>query len=111
MVETFRPIPLDMKVVFKTLVDGIKEYTNKNHISVVVLGLSGGIDSTVVAALCKAGNVPVIGVSLPCSTNKADENDSALAAGNEFCDTFKVVNLQTPFETVEKFCTDRKSVV
>lgn len=106
MVETFRPIPLDMKAVFKTLVDGIKEYTNKNHINVVVLGLSGGIDSTVVAALCKAGNVPVIGVSLPCSTNKADENDSALAAGNEFCDTFKVVNLQTPFETVETFCTD-----
>ena len=46
MVETYRPIPLDMEVVFKTLVEGIKSYVNQNHIKVVVLGLSGGIDST-----------------------------------------------------------------
>lgn len=106
MVETYRPIPLDMEVVFKTLVNGIKSYVEKNHLKVVVLGLSGGIDSTVVAALCKAGNIPLIGVSLPCSTNADVENDAAAAAGAEFCDTFKVVNLQEPYEVMEKFCTE-----
>ena len=106
MVETYRPIPLDMEVVFKILVEGIKSYVNQNHIKVVVLGLSGGIDSTVVAALCKAGNIPIIGVSLPCSTNADVENDAAKAAGTEFCDTFKVVNLQEPYEVMEKFCTE-----
>lgn len=106
MVDTYRLTPLNMKDVFNVLVKGIKEYTEKKRINVVVLGLSGGIDSTVVAALCKAGNVPVIGVSLPCSSNKADENDSAFAAGSEFCDTFKVVNLQEPYEVMEKFCTE-----
>ena len=106
MVETYRPIPLDMEVVFKTLVNGIKSYVEKNHLKVVVLGLSGGIDSTVVAALCKAGNIPLIGVSLPCSTNADVENDAAQAAGAEFCDTFKVVNLQEPYEVMEKFCTE-----
>ena len=106
MVETYRPIPLDMEVVFKILVEGIKSYVNQNHIKVVVLGLSGGIDSTVVAALCKAGNIPLIGVSLPCSTNADVENDAAKAAGLEFCDTFKVVNLQEPYEVMEKFCTE-----
>lgn len=106
MVETYRPIPLDMEVVFKTLVEGIKSYVHQNHINVVVLGLSGGIDSTVVAALCKAGNIPLIGVSLPCSTNADVENDAAQAAGVEFCDTFKVVNLQEPYEVMEKFCTE-----
>ena len=106
MVETYRPIPLDMEVVFKTLVEGIKSYVHQNHINVVVLGLSGGIDSTVVAALCKAGNIPLIGVSLPCSTNADVENDAAQAAGSEFCDTFKVVNLQEPYEVIEKFCTE-----
>ena len=106
MVETYRPIPLDMEVVFKTLVEGIKNYVSHNHIKVVVLGLSGGIDSTVVAALCKAGNIPLIGVSLPCSTNADVENDAAKAAGTEFCDTFKVVNLQEPYEVMEKFCTE-----
>ena len=106
MVETYRPIPLDMEVVFKTLVEGIKSYVHQNHLKVVVLGLSGGIDSTVVAALCKAGNIPLIGVSLPCSTNADVENDAAQAAGSEFCDTFKVVNLQEPYEVMEKFCTE-----
>lgn len=106
MVETYRPIPLDMEVVFKTLVNGIKSYVEKNHLKVVVLGLSGGIDSTVVAALCKARNIPLIGVSLPCSTNADVENDAAAAAGAEFCDTFKVVNLQEPYEVMEKFCTE-----
>jgi len=106
MVETYRSIPLDMEVVFKILVEGIKSYVNQNHINVVVLGLSGGIDSTVVAALCKAGNIPLIGVSLPCSTNADVENDAAKAAGTEFCDTFKVVNLQEPYEVMEKFCTE-----
>jgi NAD+ synthase len=106
MVETYRPIPLDMEVVFKILVEGIKSYVNQNHIKVVVLGLSGGIDSTVVAALCKAGNIPLIGISLPCSTNADVENDAAKAAGSEFCDTFKVVNLQEPYEVMEKFYTE-----
>ena len=106
MVETYRPIPLDMEVVFKILVEGIKSYVNQNRIKVVVLGLSGGIDSTVVAALCKAGNIPLIGISLPCSTNADIENDAAKAAGTEFCDTFKVVNLQEPYEVMEKFCTE-----
>lgn len=106
MVETYRAVPLDMEVVFKTLVEGIKSYVHQNHLKVVVLGLSGGIDSTVVAALCKAVNIPLIGVSLPCSTNADVENDAAQAAGAEFCDTFKVVNLQEPYEVMEKFCTE-----
>ena len=39
--------------------------------------------------------------------NKAlAENDAAQAAGSEFCDTFKVVNLQEPYEVMEKFCTE-----
>ena len=106
MVETYRSTPLDMEKVFKNLTEGIKSYATENHIKVLVLGLSGGIDSTVVAALCKASGIPLIGISLPCSTNMDDENNAAKAAGMEFCDTFKVVNLQEPYEVMEKFCTE-----
>lgn len=106
MVETYREAPLNMEKEFKILVEGIKEYFHKNHIKNAVIGLSGGIDSTVVAALCRAANIPLIGVSLPCSSNADVENDSALAAGKEFCDSFKVVNLQEPYEVMEKFCTN-----
>ena len=104
MVETYREAPLDMEKVFKVLVNGIKEYFGKYGIKNAVLGLSGGIDSTVVAALCKTANIPLLGLSLPCSSNANVENDSALAAGKEFCDYFKVVNLQEPYEVMEKFC-------
>ena len=110
MVETYRDTPLVMENVFKILVEGIKKYLKDNHIEHVVIGLSGGIDSTVVAALCRASNAHVIGVSLPCSTNADAENDSALAAGSEFCDSFKVVNLQEPYEVMEKFCTEASGV-
>jgi len=110
MVETYRETPLVMENVYKILVEGIKKYLHDSHIEHVVIGLSGGIDSTVVAALCRASNAHVIGVSLPCSTNADAENDSAIAAGKEFCDSFKVVNLQEPYEVMEKFCTDASGV-
>ena len=110
MVETYREAPLDMEIVCKILVEGIKTYLHNNHIEHVVIGLSGGIDSTVVAALCRMSNAHVIGVSLPCSTNADAENDSALAAGSEFCDSFKVVNLQEPYEVMEKFCTNASGI-
>ena len=110
MVETYREAPLNMEVVCKILVEGIKKYLHDNHIEHVVIGLSGGIDSTVVAALCRMSNAHVIGVSLPCSTNADAENDSALAAGKEFCDSFKVVNIQEPYEVMEKFCTNASGI-
>ena len=106
MVETYRETPLEMGKVFDLFTKGIKEYTSKNKIGVVVLGLSGGIDSTVVAALCKASGVPIIGVSMPCSTNKDDEKSAAAIAGEEFCDKFTEINLQQPFEVMEKFCAE-----
>lgn len=103
-VSCYRIEPLDYAKVFNLLVNGIKEYVNKNNLKTLVLGISGGIDSTVCAALCKQVDVPLIGVSLPCSTNGTDEVSSATLAGTEFCDSFQEVNLQSTFEVVEKFC-------
>jgi len=95
---------LDYKNVYNLLVDGIKSYCEKNNIKTLVLGISGGIDSTVVAALCKSSNIPLIGISMPCSTNGSDEISSATLAGNEFCTTFEEINLEGVYETVEDFC-------
>jgi NAD+ synthetase len=105
MVVTYRTEELRYDKVYDNIVNGIKNYCVKNGINTLVLGLSGGIDSTVVAALAKASGIKLIGVSLPCSTNKNDEKSAAILAGTEFCDEFKEVNLQTAFECVETFCT------
>lgn len=62
----------------------------------MVLGISGGIDSTVVAAIChevsKQTGIPLIGRSLPIK-NKEDEFDVSKLVGEAFCNDFKVVNL------------------
>ena len=60
---------LNYEKVFNTLVDKTAEYLTKNNLKAMVLGISGGIDSTVVAAIChevsKKTGIPLIGRSLP----------------------------------------------
>ena len=110
MVKTSRTEALDYGKVLTNIVNGTAKYLTDNKIKVCVLGISGGIDSTVTAAICKLVfekiDVPLIGISLPCSTNKNDEKSAASLVGAEFCNEFKEVNLQMPFEMMEKFCAE-----
>ena len=62
-------------------------YLSDCGLKTMVLGLSGGLDSTVTAAICHEvvkrnpeKGFKFIGVSLPCSSNSAEENDSASLA-------------------------------
>lgn len=111
---TYRTEPLDYKSVFENIVEGTAKYLTKNNLKAQVLGISGGIDSTITAAICKIvydkTDIPLIGISLPCSTNMNDEISSATLCGNEFCNEFKEVNLQTSFETIENFCTNASNL-
>lgn len=58
----------------------IREYYQKNHLQGVIIGISGGKDSAVVAALfVKAlGKENVIGLTLPCHSKIDDEKDAQL---------------------------------
>ncbi|WP_073489727.1 NAD+ synthase [Streptoalloteichus hindustanus] len=60
------PLP-DEAEVWSALVTGLRDYVQKNGFKSVVLGLSGGIDSAVVAALAvdAVGAAAVHGVSMP----------------------------------------------
>lgn len=84
---------LNYEKVFCTLVDKTREYIQSNNLGAMVLGISGGIDSTVVAAIChevsKNTGIPLIGRSLPIK-NKGDEFDVSKLVGEAFCDEFKV---------------------
>lgn len=87
---------LNYEHVFNTLVEETAKYITKNNLKAMVLGISGGIDSTVVAAIChevsKKTGIPLIGRSLPIK-NKEDEFDISKLVGEAFCNDFKVVNL------------------
>lgn len=81
--------------VFDTLVAKTKEYLISNNLKAMILGVSGGIDSTVCAAVChevsKQTGIPLIGRSLPTTFNKKEETTSADLVGNAFCDDYREV--------------------
>lgn len=43
---------MDYKKVFETMVSETAKYLTNNHLKTMVLGLSGGLDSTVTSAIC-----------------------------------------------------------
>lgn len=87
----------DYGVVFETIVTKTAEYLIQNNIKAQVIGISGGIDSTVVAAIChevsKRTNIPLIGRSLPSKYNKEGETTTADLVGKAFCNDYKVFNI------------------
>ncbi|WP_262282304.1 NAD+ synthase [Micromonospora sp. MA102] len=80
----------DEAEVWQALVLGLRDYVNKNRFPSVVLGLSGGIDSAVVAALAvdALGAKRVVGVSLPSQHSsehsRADAEELAKRTGLDF---------------------------
>ena len=92
---------MDYNKVFNVLVEETKDYLFENSLKAMVLGISGGIDSTVVAAIChevsKQTGIPLIGRSLPIK-NKEDEFDVSKLVGEAFCDEFKVFNLSNSYK-------------
>ena len=79
-----------------------KKYIVKNNIKSLVLGVSGGFDSACVAAIvepiCKELNIPLIGMSLPSSTNKEEEIERANAILACFCDKPYIQNINHLYE-------------
>lgn len=95
----------DYSKVFSTLVECTKGYICSNNLKCMVLGISGGIDSTVVAAIChevsRQTGIPLIGRSLPTKYNKEGETTTADLVGKAFCDDFEVYSMSDIYEEVE----------
>ena len=101
----------DYKKVFETLISETEKYLKNNNLKAMILGISGGIDSTVTAAIChevekRNPYIKFIGVSLPCNTNSDEENLSAKAAMEGFCKAgnYWTENLQEEYALVKSIC-------
>lgn len=98
----------DYSQVYEQIIKQTGEYCNKYNIKSLVLGLSGGLDSTVCAAILrevsKQYGVKLIGISLPCSTNSRLERSTAATCGDCFCDEYKEVNLQDLYLLTKAKC-------
>jgi NAD+ synthase (glutamine-hydrolysing) len=79
--------------MFMALVTGLRDYVRKNGFKRVVLGLSGGMDSSLVAAIAveALGAENVKGVLMPSMyTSKENIEDASLLAENLGIETFTI---------------------
>lgn len=67
-----REIPIEK--VRKEIVAWLKDYQQKSHTKGFVIGVSGGIDSAVVSALCAETGLPTLCVTLPIHQSEAESS-------------------------------------
>jgi NAD+ synthase len=92
---------INVDKVINEAVEWIKSTVEEAGAKGVVFGLSGGIDSAVVAALCKkAFPKDALGIIMPCYSNPIDEEHALLVAEALDLETKKVV-LNQAFDTMK----------
>ncbi len=102
----------DLDRTCKSIVFGIKEYFKKNGFSKAVLGLSGGLDSSVCAVLLTdaLGESNVWGISMPSKiTSNESKNDAKILAENLGINFFEVPLSQSinPLKTTLNFAFEQ----
>lgn len=95
---------IDYKKFVDNSINYLVEYIKTNRLQSLVLGISGGIDSTVVAVIaseaCKKCNISLIGRNLPAHSNNPEEINSATLVGKAFCNDFKEVAIEKIYAKV-----------
>jgi NAD+ synthase (glutamine-hydrolysing) len=97
------PLPCDEELLFKALTLGLRDYLHKCGFKSAVLGLSGGIDSALVAVLAAAalGKENVRGISLPSQYSSQGSLDDARILAANLGIQYDVIPIQPPFAAVK----------
>jgi NAD+ synthase (glutamine-hydrolysing) len=104
----------DLAEIYQALVLGIKDYVRKNGFQKVVIGLSGGVDSSLVAAIATdaLGADNVVGVSMPSRYSSSGSKSDAEALARNLGISFKVIPIEKAFsaylETLAEDFADTK---
>jgi NAD+ synthase (glutamine-hydrolysing) len=91
----------ELAEIYQALVLGIGDYVHKNGFEKVVIGLSGGADSSLVAAIATdaLGAENVIGVSMPSRYSSPDSISDAEALARNLGTEFKVIPIEKAFSS------------
>jgi NAD+ synthetase len=92
----------DPEAAYRALVLGVRDYVNKCGFSHAVLGLSGGIDSALVATLAAdaLGPEKVLGVAMPSRYSSQASVDDARALAENLGIGFRLVSIDPMFQAV-----------
>ncbi|OPL10762.1 MAG: NAD synthetase [Firmicutes bacterium ML8_F2] len=90
----------DIAEVFNTLCLGVKDYVIKTGFSRVILGLSGGIDSAVVAAVAREALGPenVLGILMPSPYSSGHSIRDAVDLAENLGIHYRKVPIEEPFK-------------
>ena len=97
------PRPVDrlneLAEIYQALVLGTRDYVHKNGFEKVAIGLSGGIDSSLVAAIAvdALGAENVIGVSMPSRYSSSGSKSDAEALARNLDIALKVIPIERAF--------------
>jgi len=86
---------LDLNKSIKEIVGFIRQQLNKAGFNKLIVGLSGGIDSAVTAALCveAVGSENVTGVLMPYRASSSDSIEHAILVADKYKIKYKVIEI------------------
>ncbi len=95
--------PVKEEQLFHALALGIRDYVHKSGFKSVVLGLSGGIDSAIVAVLAveALGAAQVMGVSMPARYSSQGSLSDAEALAKNLGIRYEVLPIESAFKAME----------
>jgi len=94
----------DLERTYKTIIQGIRDYFRKNSLKRAVLGLSGGLDSSVTAVLLAdaLGAENVFGVSMPSVISSKESHDDAKELAQNLGINFAVAPIKEMVSTINE---------
>ena len=102
--HTIAPVLDGVEATWKALAMGIRDYVRKCGFSKVLIGLSGGIDSAVVAALAvdAVGKENVMGIGMPSEYSSSGSVDDALALAKNLGIQCEIIAIRETFQAMDK---------
>ncbi|MBU0700530.1 NAD+ synthase [bacterium] len=94
----------ELEEIYHALVLGTHDYVHKNGFRQVIIGLSGGIDSALVAAIAvdALGSENVVGISMPSQYSSQETQNDAQRLAENLGIGFHIVPIMDIFETYLK---------
>ncbi len=107
------PAKDDIHAIYHTLCLGLKDYIHKTGFNKVVLGLSGGVDSAVVAALAvdALGSENVFGIMMPSPYSSDHSVNDAVTLAKNLGIEYKIIRIDDPFYSYIELLNEGKGAL